>query len=575
MPRLRWKNSEIVIYMKYKKIIFIITFFLALLLCVLNEKKTNQITISENEKGLCFYIPYGNKKTETIYPWYDDSTGIWELFLPSHLNKNDTIKVVLDTEAWKFPCVETKNNCLSLENKIIYEMIDSDNNTSKFRINFSENISSIFIKSESGTMRHINDNKSHEEKGTICSINKNGEVEYSGNLESISGRGNGTWQQAKKPYNLKLTAQGALAGLKPSKNWTLLAMHYEGDKIHSKIAYDLEKILGGKYPSECTWVDVYFNGKYNGVYLLNNSVKGRFEFNTDGFLIEKELGYRVEGEHFFTDSGEAFEIKKSNSNPEQIMMNAQECEDTIFANQLNSEKLDIESFVIQMMVDEISLNADSFKTSSYIYKLDGDSKVYAGPSWDYDGAFGEYLHQGENMVDPEGTHIVGGDQLEWYYSLYENPEILNMIAEKYENHAEELEYLINVKIDEYADYIRTAIENENIRWKFTEGTLHRAGTYRTWDNNVRYLKYFLNHRMNYLLDEYGIKSMKFEWEKTDKVHNVEFILNENETKLVQVIDGERITNLPGDENWCFSYSGEEYYDVLPILEDCTFVIEES
>ena len=84
MPRLRWKNSEIVIYMKYKKIIFAITFFLALLLCVLNEKKANQITISENEKGLCFYIPYGNKKTETIYPWYDDSTGIWELFLPSH-----------------------------------------------------------------------------------------------------------------------------------------------------------------------------------------------------------------------------------------------------------------------------------------------------------------------------------------------------------------------------------------------------------------------------------------------------------------------------------------------------------
>lgn len=559
--------------MNFKQIILTLSLLGTLLLYTISVKNSNEIKLLNNEDGFYFIVTYENE-TATIYPWYDETTGIWELFLPSYLNDDGIVNIIIEADEIRFLDLQTHNNKIALNSKVIYKIDGLEQEAIKFRINLSENISSIFIETESKTMQNVDEDKDYKERGTISSVNKDGIVEYFGELESISGHGNGTWLQEKKPYNLKMASYGALAGLSPAKDWILLAMHYEGDKIHSKVAYEIERILGGKYPSECTWVDVYLNGKYNGLYLLINSVKGRFNFERDGFLVEKEMESRLDGEVVSTYSGENFVIKKYAGNLENLVAHMQNCEDTIYSETSKQDKIDIESFAIQFMVDKIALNNDSFKTSSYIYKLDGDNKVYAGPSWDYDGAFAEYLHHGKDWVNPKGSIFVGEERLAWYGALYNTPKFRTLIGEKLLTHSEEIKYLVNEKISEYAEYIKAAVENEDIRWKFSDGTKHRAGSYQSWENNVRYLQYFLNKRLQYISELWGIKNVGFDWKSTNEVHKVTLMIDGNVSDVIEVLDGERLMNLPKTEDdWRFSYSGEKYINVLPILEDCTLVLQ--
>ena len=226
------------------------------------------------------------------------------------------------------------------------------------------------------------------------------------------------------------------------------------------------------------------------------------------------------------------------------------------------------------MVDKIALNNDSFKTRSYIYKLDGDNKIYAGPSWDYDGAFAEYLHHGKDWVDPKGSIFVGEERLAWYSKLYNTPTFRNLIEEKLLTHSDELEYLVNEKIDEYAEYIKVAVENEDMRWNFSKGTKHRAGSYQSWENNVRYLQYFMNKRLQYICALWEIENVGFDWKSTNEVHEVTLVIDGKVSEVVEVLDGEMILNLPErEDDWRFSYSGEKYIDVLPILEDCTLILK--
>ena len=131
--------------------------------------------------------------------------------------------------------------------------------------------------------------------------------------------------------------------------------------------------------------------------------------------------------------------------------------------------------------------------------------------------------------------------------------------------------LVNQKIDFYAEYIKEAVENDDIRWKFTEGTFCRAGTYQTWETDVRYLKYFMTQRLQFLAELWGTETIENQWISSGDTHVVRFFVNDKEIKKTEVLDGESISDYPEIEgaNWCFDYSGEKYNDFLPVLEDCS------
>ncbi|MBO4356001.1 MAG: CotH kinase family protein, partial [Clostridia bacterium] len=90
----------------------------------------------------------------------------------------------------------------------------------------------------------------------------------------IRGRGNSTWtgNNVKHSYRIKLDKKSDMFGFGSSKHWILLANYYEPTFLRNKMAYDFSNAIGMWSP-ESTWVVLYFNGSYAGLYQLCESIR--------------------------------------------------------------------------------------------------------------------------------------------------------------------------------------------------------------------------------------------------------------------------------------------------------------
>ncbi len=86
-------------------------------------------------------------------------------------------------------------------------------------------------------------------------------------------RGNSTAGAPKKPYRLKFDVKQEMLGLsggRAFRNWCLMADYYDGSMLRTYGTFRFAKALmeNKYYSSDCTHVEVYLNGEYQGVYLL-------------------------------------------------------------------------------------------------------------------------------------------------------------------------------------------------------------------------------------------------------------------------------------------------------------------
>ncbi|MBQ5809469.1 MAG: CotH kinase family protein, partial [Clostridia bacterium] len=99
-----------------------------------------------------------------------------------------------------------------------------------------------------------------------------------GGAASIRCRGNMTYNIADvKKYNmysykLKLETKADLFGFGESKHWYLVNSWRDISYLRHKLSYDLAASLGVEY-TDCTWVSLYYNGEYRGLYLMTESIR--------------------------------------------------------------------------------------------------------------------------------------------------------------------------------------------------------------------------------------------------------------------------------------------------------------
>ncbi len=107
----------------------------------------------------------------------------------------------------------------------------------------------------------------------------------------IKCRGNSTFGAGaytnKWSYKIKLDNKANMLGMGESRHWYLLANWFDVSAMRNKLAYDLSGSLGMTY-TQSTWVIVYYNGEYRGLYQLCETVsigEGRIEsFDWDDFI---------------------------------------------------------------------------------------------------------------------------------------------------------------------------------------------------------------------------------------------------------------------------------------------------
>lgn len=487
----------------------------------------------------------------------------------------------------------------------------------------SENIPALFINTESGGMENLHADKNNEETGDICIVRKDGNTEYQGELKRISGRGNSTWKYDKKPYAIKLSEKYPLCGLDKSDKWRLLALWQEGSKLDNKIAMDLAEEMGLAYSAQGTWVDLYLNGKYAGNYLLTESVsvgEGRVDitnleqenkqYNADidgavtyeeednkGYLIESGSnftgGYLIERDHpkhyaaetsgFETSTGNLFTINSpqhaSRKQVEYIQNYVENIEQLVQNGQPEVwEYLDVDSFARRFLVDEVALNTDTGLTSMYFYKERDDDMLYSGPVWDYDNAFGECNTDDGRGYDYEYSvvELCGSNLnvLNWYAKLYEMPQMQRCVTQEYEALLPYFEELLDHGIDDYARMIEDSVEMDRILWSNinTEGA---SGKYPDYQGNIKYMKYFIAKRLNWLCAKLGVDHEEFQVPSDGEMHTVTFANYEGVLGTMEVMDGTELENMPEyDESvyqgWVYQFNGEPYRRQIPIYDDIVF-----
>ena len=606
---------------------------------LLYGKSKNELCINKQNSIIVTIDANGNRKE--IYPYENPIDGLTYFFLPAYVNDNI---IYIKSSLGKTITLngEPIKNRYKFEwqNDEIYNIsvTDSISNASppcfEYQVVFmkSANLPSIFIETQSGSMEYLHENKDNKESGQICIVEENGNLEYNGKLEFISGRGNSTWGYEKKPYNIKLKNTKALLGMDQGKNWYLLPVYIEKDRMNTKVAFNIASELGLSFTPECTWIDLYLNGEYNGNYLLCESItvdEGRIAihnleeenkaknpnieesevFTTDfykgcelthgdnvngGYLIEKDIPGRYNDEisGFQTASGAYFILKSpehaSREQVEYIMNYFQTIENMIVNNTPDyANYIDLDSFAARFLVEEISLNWDADVTSMFFYKNNDSNLLYAGPVWDFDSSMGWGRGDYHNWSNYEYSILnalnerADVNNLSWHTMLYENEEFYNKVVAEFRELLPYMETLLETTIDEYADTVRASTLMDETRWQYTYtfGSTNR-GHYADFDSSVRYLKYYLAKRLNYLCQKWQVPHEEFTSECNGELHSVSFVIDDVCIETRMISDGETMTDLPVLDKtkyigWYFPYNEAEYFDQMPIYTDCILYAKEA
>lgn len=448
-----------------------------------------------------------NNIEQCVYPRYDEESDIYYFCLPAFVNDNH---IFFDKMGWSGIEIENQRygwgNSFEWESGEVYSFRESKADIS-YRVCFmkSENLPALFINTDSGSMEYLHSNKDNEESGKLAVVMEDGSVGYNGSLDKISGRGNSTWDQDKKPYSIKLPAAYSLCNMDAGEKWNLLALCLESDKIHSKLVYDMAAELGMNYAVQSTWVDLYCNGEYSGLYLLTEAVtvgEGRVEIHelsgkdTDisgGYFLEKDL---VDAENavspYVSTEYAMFNIcSPKEVNEEQIEYISgymRWIERMIVSGDSEYHNyIDVDSFADHLILENIALDDDGMVRSTFFYKDRGDDKLYLGPVWDYDRAMGEgYQGQYESPVFMAGMEA-------WYRPLYEDEYFRDTVIGEYQRLRPYLQYVLDEKIDLYADEIRASVAMDQI-----PGNEHKDSAMQDYDMAIENLKYYLAERLEYL-----------------------------------------------------------------------------
>lgn len=586
-----------------------------------SRNNTINLTRRENENLPELHLTAG----ETIKGW--EKEDIIYFFVPSYVTAD---KIALDAGLkW----AHGNSAKATLQYDIVQEIVfcdpESDITTVK-KICFkqSANLHTIFMDLETASIDAIT--KDDFVKTNVRVITPNGNISYDEPGNFIKGRGNSTWELEKKPYFLKLAKNSDLCGMEPNKKWLLMANAGEATKIANKLFYDFSKDAGLHFSADSEWADLYINGEYRGNYLVcekidvgtnrididdlekeNETIYETYEpyaeasmrgYLTDqpdlptdisgGYILEKDVTIEDSPCGFVTDDGHSFVI----TSPDNASLTEVSFIKNYFQtieNLLNQQDvrvlqyIDADSFARRFLIEETALNSDAFITSCFFYKKRDDDKIYAGPIWDFDSVLGEsdsvdhkdmgnvWLNYDETTVLSMSKNRATTAVLSWDEQLYDLPEYRDILEKTYIELLPYFEALLNEQIDMYADQVSQSVSLDSIRWNYAES---EAGHYLSFDNNIRYMKFFLAKRINFLNKRFGLEAYSYE-DTLDCTHNVTCVIDGREF-IIPIQDGFFLSSdkLPeyGTEKyngWIYERDKTPLSEYLPVYEDITLYPE--
>ena len=317
---------------------------------------------------------------------------------------------------------------------------------------------------------------------------------YEGAAE-VRGRGNTSWEEAKKPYKLKLAVRDGLLGMDMSKNWVLLANYNNSSLMRNKLFYDLAADMELDAP-ESFWVDLILNGEYAGNYQLCEQIDFGTVINLkEGILLELDEYYDEEMK-FRSSKNQPVMLHKpvSDEQGKEAVLNVEEFvnmfEQAIDApdfyveyqgRQVHySDLFDMDSLARYWVVNELFYNCDFMRKSVWFY-IDPLGKAFMGPVWDNDWSSGnppceDWDRWATLWFDVEAQ------KEQWYRSLIKDPAFRKKAREvywAYRDHIGEIAGEDGAIDRNYWLLYEAALSNDRL-WKYGDGYEADVTLLRNW-----------------------------------------------------------------------------------------------
>ncbi|MBQ8399041.1 MAG: CotH kinase family protein [Clostridia bacterium] len=310
------------------------------------------------------------------------------------------------------------------------------------------NIPSMHITTESG---YPVTSKEYEPATMVITGCEDARYNITATLQ-IRGRGNSSWSgsasqdsyNSKNSYRIKLDEKEKLLGIGDSKNkdWVLNSNKFDLSGLRNKLVWALAERMGTfTYVPECTWVQLYVNEQYRGMYMVTELVEvanDRVEIDETitesekkGYFLEIDFrGNYEDTPYFYIDgygpnpqtelhSAREFVVKNDTCTDEDlayIQSYIIQCHEAILSGDRAKieELVDMKSLIDMYILEELSKDVDVGAASFFLHKQAG-GKLYFTAPWDFDFGFGTY----GPAVSDWGFVSEGDDGCDWYVALVE------------------------------------------------------------------------------------------------------------------------------------------------------------
>src|SRR5690606_8658003 len=288
----------------------------------------------------------------------------------------------------------------------------------------------------------------------------------------LRGQSSSTFE--KTPYRLEFwdndddDADYPVLGMPADSDWVLRGPFPDKALIREALVYDLGREMGLHAP-RYAFVEFYLNtddgpvgdDDYMGLYMIVETIK-----NSKNRLDLKQLREddtalpRITGGYIWKFEWMSAEeptlpctgpqatcwnylevVDPSPLQPEQrdwLRNHIQEFHDVLrapdFADPDTGYRayIDVDSFVDQLIINELSRDMDAYVRSAYFYK-DRDSKIFAGPLWDYDLTFGVGgFFQNDQIAGWQYQQVRQPLANDWFNQLMRDPAFVEQVRSRWQ-----------------------------------------------------------------------------------------------------------------------------------------------
>lgn len=417
-----------------------------------------------------FGCSFSDANGNTINAYYSEKDDCWYLFVPSTVKLSE-LKLQLegDISAVSAGTYDSADGSLAGAFEQGNELTITCAGKEIRVVAMQSTLPAVHIILADASLDQVHLDKDEKYKGSSVYLSDpSGEYDLTaeGSVE-FKGRGNSTWNlYEKKGYQIKFDSKTDLMGMGKAKKWVLLANASDDSMMRTQLVYQMAAQMEMAFVPEFEYVDLWINGDYRGTYIIGEKVEiggSRLDLeDTMGALFEQDDAFYAEEDYWFYSEylQRHFVLKESvEEDDESVILQAMdsfakavdEFADYLFSTPSHtvtleslSEYIDTDSFAKYYLINEYTLNRESFSTSFYWYRDGEDDVIHLGPIWDFDTCMG-------NDGASSGSNY--GNAHTMFQYLLAVPDFRDLVLELWSEYKPLLQQL-----DSNADTIRGHIE---------------------------------------------------------------------------------------------------------------------